>query len=103
MAAPPASVKAAQAQRDKGRKKGDGRPLLSFDEDLGGEGGAGGKKKASGDGSSKPRASLRAPSAAKPAESAAAAPSTQVSAAGAVALLNMPARLHAPACISAIG
>jgi hypothetical protein len=78
-AVPPASVKAAQAQRDKERKKADAKPKLSFDEDLG----AGGGSVASKQKGSKPRPSLRAPLPSKVAKVPPAAPNTQVSAAGA--------------------
>ena len=81
-AVPPASVKAAQVQREKERKRTDAKPKLSFDEDLdAGDGSLASKKK----GSKPSRPSLRAPLPAKAAEpSSIAAPSTQVSAAGVV-------------------
>ena len=80
-ALPAASVKAAQARRDKDRKGAEAKkPILSFDEDLGASGGA--SKDATKKSTSKPRPSLRAPLPPK-AEPAGTAAYTQVSAAGA--------------------
>ncbi|GAB4819481.1 hypothetical protein N2152v2_006527 [Parachlorella kessleri] len=80
-ALPPASVRAAQARRDKDRKGAEAKkPILSFDEDLGASGGVSkdGTKKSS----SKPKPSLRAPLPPKAESAAGAAAYTQVSAAG---------------------